>query len=97
MDRRMSSTYAEPLDLVERGLDELATIDPGYRTAGEKQEVLLRLLRVISRAEGERFECWLPRTTSPRRPVTGPPLLGWQPKPGTTTGPYAGRRRWLRR
>jgi Domain of unknown function (DUF222) len=51
----MSSTYAEPLDLVERGLDGLATIDPGYRTVGDKQEVLLRLSRVISRAEGERL------------------------------------------
>ena len=28
----MSSTYAAPLDLVERGLDELAAISPEFRT-----------------------------------------------------------------
>ena len=28
----MSSTYAEPLEVLERGLDELARIDPSYRT-----------------------------------------------------------------
>ena len=27
----MSSTYASPLDLVERGLDELASIGPEFR------------------------------------------------------------------
>ena len=51
----MSSAYASPLDLVERGLDELGAIDPGYRTTAEKQELLLRISRVISRAEGERL------------------------------------------
>src|SRR3990170_7501969 len=45
----MSGTYASPLDLVERGLDELSAIDPGYRTTGEKQEVLVRLARVKAR------------------------------------------------
>ena len=55
MDCPVSSTYAEPLDLVERGLDEVAAIDPGYRTVGEKQELLLRLSRLISRAEAERL------------------------------------------
>jgi hypothetical protein len=49
----MSSTYAEPLDLVERGLDELAAIDPGYRTIGEKQELLLGLARVRARVAAE--------------------------------------------
>src|SRR6188768_513688 len=51
----MSSTYTEPLDLVERGLDELASIGPEFRTVEEKQELLLRLSRVISRAEAERL------------------------------------------
>ncbi len=51
----MSSTYASPLDLVERGLDELASIGPEFRTVGEKQELLLRLSRLISRAEAERL------------------------------------------
>ena len=27
--------------------------------------------------------------------MTGPPRPGWRPRPGTTTGPYAGTRRWL--
>src|SRR6476659_10143244 len=51
----MSSTYASPLDLVERGLDELASIGPEFRSTGEKQEFLLRVSRLISRAEGERL------------------------------------------
>ena len=51
----MSSTYASPLDLVERGLDELAAIGPEFGATGEKQEFLLRVSRLISRAEGERL------------------------------------------
>ena len=51
----MSSTYAEPLDRLERGLDELAAISPEFRIVGEKQEFLLRISRVISRAEAERL------------------------------------------
>ena len=41
----MSSTYAEPLDLVERGLDELAAIGPEFRSVVEEQELLLRITR----------------------------------------------------
>ena len=55
MDRRMSSTSASPFDLVERGLDELAAISPAFRTLGERRELLLRLSRLISRAEAERL------------------------------------------
>ena len=55
MDCSMSSTYASPLDLVERGLDELAAMGPEFRSKGEKQEFLLRVSRLISRAEGERL------------------------------------------
>jgi hypothetical protein len=51
----MSSTYAEPLDLVERGLDELAAIGPEFRTVADRQEFLLRISRVIGRAEAERL------------------------------------------
>jgi hypothetical protein len=51
----MSSTYASPLDLVERGLDELAAIGPEFRSTDERQELLLRILRVISRAEAVRL------------------------------------------
>ena len=51
----MSSTYASPLDLVERGLDELAAVDPVYRTTGDEKELLLRTTRLISRLECERL------------------------------------------
>src|SRR5215207_1023965 len=51
----MSSTYAEPLEVFERGLDDLARIDPGYRTARERQDVLVGLSRFIARAEAERM------------------------------------------
>ncbi len=49
----MSSTYAEPLDLVERGLDDLAAIDPGHRTTAEKQQFLLRVVRAKTRLVAE--------------------------------------------
>jgi hypothetical protein len=45
----MSSTYASPLDLVERGLDELASIGPEFRSTGERQEFLLRVARAKAR------------------------------------------------
>ncbi len=51
----MSSSYAAPLDLVERGLDDLASIDPTYRTTGEHKELLVGLSRLIARAEAERL------------------------------------------
>jgi hypothetical protein len=51
----MSSTYAEPLELLARGLDDLARIDPGYRTTGEHKDALVGLSRFIARAEGERM------------------------------------------
>jgi hypothetical protein len=41
----MSSTYASPLDLVERGLDEVAAIGPEFRTVVERREFLLRISR----------------------------------------------------
>src|SRR5688572_15904592 len=49
----MSSTYASPLDLVERGLDELAAIGPEFRSAGERREFLLRVARVKARVVAE--------------------------------------------
>ncbi len=51
----MSSTYAAPLDMVERGLDDLAQIAPEYRTTTEKRDVLVRLSRIAARAEAERM------------------------------------------
>jgi hypothetical protein len=49
----MSSTYAEPLDLVEQGLDELAAIGPEFRTVGERREFLIRVARVKARVVAE--------------------------------------------
>src|SRR5215210_3400049 len=51
----MSSTYAEPLAVLARGLDDLAAIDPGYRTTGEQKDLLVGLSRFITRAEAERM------------------------------------------
>ena len=42
-----------PLDLVERGLDELASIGPEFRSTGERQEFLLRVARVKARLAAE--------------------------------------------
>ena len=50
----MSSTYAEPLDRLEAVLDDLAGIAPEFRSTDEKQELLLRITRLIGRAEAER-------------------------------------------
>ncbi len=49
----MSSTYAAPLDLVERGLDELAAIAPEFRATGERQGLLLRIARIKARVAAE--------------------------------------------
>ena len=51
----MSSTYAEPLEVLERGLDDLAEIAPGYRSVGEKKDLLVRLSRIAARVEAERM------------------------------------------
>jgi hypothetical protein len=51
----MSSTYAEPLAALARGLEDLAAIDPVYRTTGEQQDVLVGLSRFLARAEAERM------------------------------------------
>jgi hypothetical protein len=51
----MSSTYAEPLDRLEAVLDQLAGIAPEFRSTDEKQELLLRITRLIGRAEAERL------------------------------------------
>ena len=49
----MSSRYAEPFARLHECLDELAAVDPTYRTTAEKQEALVGLLRVIARAQAE--------------------------------------------
>src|SRR5689334_3117580 len=55
----MSSTYAAPLDAVEHALDDLATIAPDYRHTVEKKDALIRLSRIIARAEAERIRILL--------------------------------------
>ena len=47
----MSSTYAEPLDRFDAVLDELAEIAPEFRSVAERQELLLRLVRVKARVK----------------------------------------------
>jgi hypothetical protein len=51
----MSSTYAALFERLDECLDELAAIDPVYRTVGEKQEGLVGWSRVIARAGAERL------------------------------------------
>src|SRR4051794_6515830 len=45
----MSSSYAEPFERLEACLDELAAIDPTYRTTAEKGGALIGLARVKAR------------------------------------------------
>jgi hypothetical protein len=49
----MSSTYAAPIERIAEGLDELASIDPTYRTTGEQQDVLVALSRLATRINAE--------------------------------------------
>src|SRR3954447_26885622 len=51
----MSSSYAEPFERLEACLDEIAAIDPIYRTTSEKQQALVGLSRTIARAHAERL------------------------------------------
>jgi hypothetical protein len=51
----MSNTYAEPFDRLEACLDEVTSIDPTYRSTREKQEALLRLSKLITRAQAEQL------------------------------------------
>src|SRR5262245_16698848 len=51
----MSSTYAAPFERLGACLDEIGSIDPTYRTTGEKQEALVGLSEVIARAQAEQL------------------------------------------
>jgi hypothetical protein len=51
----MSSTYAASFDRLHECVDELAAIDPSYRTTSEKQDALLGWSQFIARAEAERM------------------------------------------
>jgi hypothetical protein len=90
----MSSTYAELLDRLTVALDELAAIDPVYRTVGEKQEALVRLAAVKARVAAEELRILaaaddIAETTGARS------TAAWVAEAtGRRTGPYAGVRRW---
>ncbi len=49
----MSSTYAASMERITEGLDELASIDPTYRTTPEQQDVLIILSRLATRLQAE--------------------------------------------
>ena len=51
----MSSTYGGSFDRLHACVDELAAIDPTYRTTAEKQEALTGWSRVIARAQAEQL------------------------------------------
>jgi hypothetical protein len=51
----MSSTYAASFDRLHECLDEVAAVDPAYRTTDEKQAGLLGLSRLIARAQAEQL------------------------------------------
>jgi hypothetical protein len=51
----MSSTYAAPFKRLSACLDEIGSIDPTYRTTGEKQHALVGLSEVIARAQAEQL------------------------------------------
>jgi hypothetical protein len=91
----MSSTYAEPLDLVERGLDELAAISPEFRSTRERKDFLVRVARIKSRVAAE--ELRVLAVSDDIAEVTGPPPRGWPTRPGMRTGRSVAMRRWVRR
>ena len=51
-------------------------------STGERREFLLRVARAKARWSPRSCGSSRPPTTSPRRPVTGPPPRGWRPDPG---------------
>jgi hypothetical protein len=51
----MSSSYAEPFARLTDALDEIAAIDPVFRTTGEKRELMAGLAIVIARAQAQQL------------------------------------------
>src|SRR5262245_1507843 len=49
----MSSTYVAPFERLGACLDEIGSIDPTYRTTGEKQDALVALARAKARIAAE--------------------------------------------
>src|SRR5262245_5056347 len=49
----MSSTYVAPFERLGACLDEIGSIDPTYRTTGEKQHALIALARAKARIAAE--------------------------------------------
>src|SRR6187200_2179190 len=90
----MSSTYAEPLDRLDAVVDELASIGPEFRSTGEKRELLLRISRVIGRAEAVRLRV-LAASDDIAAETGDRSTAAWlATQTRTTTGPYVGMRRW---
>jgi Domain of unknown function (DUF222) len=51
----MPSNYAEPFARLTEALDEIAAINPTFRTTGEKQELMTGLAKVIARAQAQQL------------------------------------------
>ena len=51
----MSSTYAEPFARLAEALDEIAAINPAFRTTAEKQDLMVGLAAFIARAQAQQL------------------------------------------
>lgn len=51
----MSSSYAEPFARLSDALDEIAAINPAFRTAQEKQDLMTCLATLITRAQAQQL------------------------------------------
>jgi hypothetical protein len=51
----MSSTYAEPFARIAEALDEIAAINPVFRSTTEKQDLLTGLAGLIARAQAQQL------------------------------------------
>ena len=76
-----------PRRVVRRGcdaaLDEIAAVDPIYRTHRlRSRQGLVGLSRFIARAEAQRMRILAAADDIAETPVTGPPRPGWPPDPG---------------
>jgi hypothetical protein len=54
----MSSSYAEPFARLSHALDEIAAINPAFRTTDEKQDLMTGLATLIARAQAQRLRGW---------------------------------------
>ena len=92
----MSSTYAEPLELLARGLDDLAEIDPGTGRPASRRSCWSDCRGSSPGPKASGCGCSRSPTTSPSRPAPGPPRTGWPTPPATTPEPSAASPPWPR-